>query len=211
MLFHKLLYFIVKCLIRHLYFNMNKIKAFLILLIAFTSISFTDTRADIKEVKVKESKVVWKGYKVAGSHTGIIALKAGALLLDGEVLKGGDFVVDMTSISCTDLESKRKEKLEKHLKSDAFFGVEKYPTALLTLTKVKASGENEYNVSGDLTIKGKKDAVNFVISVFGNSAKASLKIDRTKYGVTYANSSFFDGLKDKVIDDEFDIIVDLKF
>ena len=44
-----------------------------------------------------------------------------------------------------------------------------------------------------------------------NSASTSLKIDRTKYGIKYGSASFFDGIKDKAIYDEFDLNVKLKF
>ena len=49
------------------------------------------------------------------------------------------------------------------------------------------------------------------MSVYGNKATANLKVDRTKYDVKYGSSSFFDGLKDKAIYDDFDLNVDLVF
>lgn len=102
-------------------------------------------------------------------------------------------------------------KLEGHLKSDDFFGVEKFPTATLIFTDVKVKGKNSYNITGDLTIKGKTNPVTFEISIYGSKATTSLKIDRTKYGVKYGSTSFFDGLKDKAIYDEFDLVADLEF
>ena len=38
-----------------------------------------------------------------------------------------------------------------------------------------------------------------------------LQVDRTKYGIKYGSASFFDGLKDKAIYNEFDLTVSLKF
>ena len=95
------------------------------------------------------------------------------------------------------------------LKSDDFFGTATYETASLVFTSVKATGKNAYAVTGDLTIKDKTNPVEFTISIYGNKATASLKIDRTKYGVRYGSASFFDGLKDKAIYDEFDLVTDL--
>ncbi len=190
----------------------NKIKTSLIaILVAFTSFSFTGIDGDVKKVKTEKSQVLWKGYKVTGSHTGTIALKSGSLLFDNDKLKGGEFVIDMTTLISTDLEGEYKGKLEGHLKSDDFFGVAANPTATLTFKEVNASGKNAYNVTGDLTIKGKTNTVNFVISIYGNKATANLKIDRTKYDVKYGSTSFFEGLKDKAIYDEFDLNVDLEF
>ncbi len=183
----------------------------IIALVAFTTFSFTRIDGGKKEVKTDKSKVVWKGYKVTGSHEGTISIKSGALTFGEEKLTGGEFVIDMASIESTDMQGEYKGKLEGHLKADDFFGVDKYPTSSLVFTSVKASGKNAYSVTGDLTIKGQTHPVTFTISIYGNKATASLKIDRTKYGIKYGSSSFFDGLKDKAIYDEFDLVADLEF
>ena len=162
-------------------------------------------------VKTKESTVTWKGYKVTGSHWGTVTLKEGALLFDEGTLSGGEFVVDMSSLVAKDLQGDSRQKLEGHLKSDDFFGVETYPTATLVFTEVKASGKNSYEVTGDLTIKGITEPVTFDVSIYGNKATANVKLDRSKYTVRYGSGSFFDNLGDKTIYDEFDLVVDLEF
>ncbi len=190
----------------------HKIKAYILaILVTFISSSFTAVDGEVKEVKIEESQVVWKGYKVTGSHTGTVKIKSGSLLFDNDKLTGGDFVIDMTTLIATDLKGKGKDKLEGHLKSDDFFGVVSNPTATLNFKTVTASGKNAYNVTGNLSIKGKINTVSFIMSVYGNKATANLKIDRTKYDVRYGSTSFFDGLKDKAIYDEFDLVVDLEF
>ena len=183
----------------------------IIAVVAFATVSFTTIKNEKKDIKADKSKVVWKGYKVTGSHEGTIAIKSGSLTFNENKLVGGEFVIDMTSINTTDLQGESKGKLDGHLKSDDFFGVEKHPTATLVFKKVTASGKNAYNVMGDLTIKGKTNPVNFIISIYGNKATASVKVDRTKYGVQYNSTSFFEGLKDKAIYDEFDLVADLEF
>jgi len=190
----------------------NSIKNIAILVIvAFMTFSFTTAEGDKKEIKLENSKVVWKGYKVTGSHVGIITIKSGHLNFDKDILTGGSFKIDMSTITVTDLEGEYKGKLEGHLKSDDFFGVEKFPTATLHFTKVKSVGKNSYEVTGNITIKGKTETVSFNVSVYGNKANVSLKIDRTKFDVRYGSTSFFDGLKDKAIYDEFDLVADLEF
>ncbi|TYB72686.1 YceI family protein [Bizionia saleffrena] len=179
-------------------------------LVAFLSFSFT-SNTEKKVIKTEESQVVWKGYKVTGSHEGTIAIQSGELHFENAVLTGGAFEIDMTTISSTDLEGEYKGKLDGHLKSDDFFGVAKHPTAQLVFTTVTASGKNAYTVTADLTIKGQTAPVDVNFSVYGNKATATLKVDRTKYGVRYGSASFFDGLKDKTIYDEFDLVVDLVF
>ncbi|MBT8281442.1 MAG: YceI family protein [Muriicola sp.] len=169
--------------------------------------------ADIitKSVKTDESSVMWKAYKVTGSHTGLIQLTAGELTFDEDVLVGGNFTVDMTSLIATDLEGGSKAKLEGHLKSDDFFGVSNHPSSTLVFTNVKANGKNSYEVTGDLTIKGITKPITFDVSIYGNKATATAKIDRAEYNVRYGSGSFFDNLGDKTIYDEFDLVVDLEF
>ena len=183
----------------------------LIAIVAILTFSFTKVNGQQKEIKIANSKVIWKGYKVTGSHEGTINLKSGFLNFDANKLTGGEFVMDMTTIITTDLTGEYKGKLEGHLKSDDFFSVEKNPTATMIVKKVEVSGKNSYKVTGDLIIKGIKNTVTFDLSVYGNKANASLKIDRTKYDVRYGSTSFFDNLKDKAIYDEFDLVADLEF
>lgn len=181
------------------------------LIIATITFAFNTIEDGIKEVKVETSSVTWKGYKVTGSHMGNIALKQGSLEFKDGKLVGGEFTIDMTTVENTDMEGEYKTKLEGHLKSDDFFGVATYPTAKLVFNKVKSTGKNSYEVTGDLTIKNKTNPVTFDISIYGNKATANVKIDRTKFDVRYGSTSFFDDLQDKAIYDEFDLITDLEF
>ena len=180
--------------------------------IAFTMFSFSAIGQNKKEVKNESSKIVWKGYKVTGAHEGTIDIKSGHLDFNQDKLSGGEFVINMASLTSTDLKvGEGKGKLEGHLKSEDFFGVEKFPTATLIFKNVTSTGKNSYEVVGDITIKGKTESIKLDVSVYGNKANASLKIDRTKFDVKYGSASFFDGLKDKAIYDDFDLIVDLEF
>ncbi|MBC9796513.1 YceI family protein [Sinomicrobium weinanense] len=186
-------------------------KAVLALVVAFSATAFTSVEKEEKEVDVKTSKVTWKGYKVTGSHEGTVNLQKGTLTFEGDKLAGGEFVVDMASLTSTDLEGEYQGKLNGHLKSDDFFGVEAHPTSKLVFTEVKSTGKNAYEVTGDLTIKGKTHPVTFELSVYGNKATGAVKVDRTKYDIKYKSGNFFENLGDNIIYDEFDLVVDLNF
>lgn len=181
----------------------------LVTVFGVTATASTPFEKQKKEVNVSESTVTWKGYKVTGSHEGTIDLKSGYLEMDGNKLVGGEFVVDMTSLSNTDLDGDSKGKLEGHLKSDDFFGVAIHPTAKLVFTSVKPMNKNSYTVTGNLTIKETTKPITFVVSVYENKATATMKVDRAEYDVRYGSGSFFDNLGDKTIYDEFDLVVDL--
>lgn len=179
-------------------------------IIAFASFAFT-TALKTKKIKTDASTINWKAYKITGSsHEGTVSLKEGELIFDGKALTGGSFVVDMTSIKNTDMSGDMAGKLEGHLKSDDFFGVEEHPTAKFVIKNIKGKG-NTYKVIGDLTIKGKTNSISFVMNLNDNTLTATLKVDRTKYDIKYGSASFFDDLKDRAINDEFDLNISLKY
>ena len=69
---------------------MKKILATLALAATVVLQSFApQNNSDEKEVSITKSSVTWKGYKVTGSHTGIIALKSGSLSFEDSKLVGG--------------------------------------------------------------------------------------------------------------------------
>lgn len=66
---------------------------------------------------VVESSIEWRGFKPTGAHNGTINLDNGIFKTDDGKLQSGTFLIDMTSITVTDLESgDGKESLESHLK-----------------------------------------------------------------------------------------------
>ena len=86
----------------------------IVALIAFSFTTIEDTR---KVIKVENSDVSWKAYKVTGSHEGTIALKSGFLTFNEETLTGGEFVIDMTSLTATEMFDKDPTRLvEKAVK-----------------------------------------------------------------------------------------------
>ncbi|QYA25549.1 YceI family protein [Gramella sp. MT6] len=176
--------------------------------IVLTTVAFTNTK---KEVNVEASTVEWTGEKVTGSHNGTIKLESGHLMLEDEKIVGGEFVMDMSTITVTDLTGENKGKLEGHLKSEDFFGVEKHPTAKLIITSAASKGNGKYGIVGDLTIKNETHPITFDLVMNGDSATTNLTIDRSKYNVRYGSGSFFDNLGDKTIYDNFELDVNLKF
>jgi polyisoprenoid-binding protein YceI len=164
-----------------------------------------------------KSEVHWKAAKVGGEHSGTVKLANGTLQVEGNKLVGGTFVMDMTTIVDTDITvAAMNEKLTNHLKSDDFFSVEKNPTSTFTITKAEPvakakAGEPNYNITGDLTIKGTTHPITFpaTVKIAGNQAEASARFDvnRIKYDIKY-RSGLIGTAADKIIYDDFTI--DLK-
>lgn len=165
--------------------------------------------AQKSEIKTDKSVVKWTGKKIGGSHDGEIKVKSGYLEFKNGDIIGGEVVMDMNSITNTDLKDEGyNQKLIGHLKSDDFFGVEKHPTSTFKITKASKFKDGKAKITGVLTIKGKSETVSVDVTKNGNTYTSQLKVDRSKYDVRYGSKSFFNDLGDKAIDDIF--ILDIK-
>lgn len=146
-------------------------------------------------VDTAASKLVWTGTKVTGKHTGTVNIKSGSVQVDNGSVTGGNFVLDMNSISSTDLEGEYKEKLDGHLKADDFFGVATHPEATFAITEVKpGAAAGDLVVSGNLTIKGISKNITFDAKVVDSTdtnvkATANFNIARADWGVNYEGKS----------------------
>ena len=56
-----------------------------LVIVSFIAFSFATKESDRKYIKVSESKVAWKGYKVTGAHEGVLSIKSGQLSFDKEI------------------------------------------------------------------------------------------------------------------------------
>ena len=191
--------------------NMN-FKTLFIAIFAFSAFSFTNpTHITTVSVDAEASTIAWKGYKVTGEHAGTVKVKEGKLNFDHGTLVGGSFSIDMNSMVCTDLQGEYGQKLVGHLASDDFFGVANFPTANFEITKAIAYADGDYKVVGNLTIKETTQEISFRANVAKDgTATAKIVVDRSKFNIKYGSGSFFDGLGDKTIYDEFDLDVTLK-
>jgi polyisoprenoid-binding protein YceI len=159
---------------------------------------------------VEKSELKWTGKKVAGEHYGKVKLKEGSIEVKNNEIGKGKFVIDMASITVDDIPAgETNGKLVGHLKSDDFFGVEKYSDAVLDIVGSKPFKNGKAVVSGRLTIKGKTHPVSFEATQNGKNYTAVVSVDRTLYDIKYGSGKFFQGLGDNMIRDEFTLEVKL--
>lgn len=169
-------------------------------------------------VDTASSSIEWKGGKVVGgSHNGTIALSSGEVSVKDGVVEAGTFVIDMNSITVTDLTAETgKENLEGHLKgateenADHFFNVAQFPEGKFEITSIA-----EGNIEGNLTLKGITKNVKFpaTVTVGENDvtiASEAFNIDRTQWGVNFNSESVTDLAKDKVISNNIEIKLTVK-
>ena len=172
-------------------------------------------------VDPQASVLSWAAEKKIGGDSrneGTLSVKEGSLEINNGELVGGSFTIDMTSIAVTSVhegkDDDQADALIGHLVSDDFFGVETYPEAKLVITSLTKSGNGEYVVTADLTIKGVTEQVVFPAMLGMDSdghlkATASIEVDRTLYDVRFGSDKFFDNLGDNIINDEFTLDVEL--
>ena len=179
--------------------------AFLVVLL--TGLSVMLKAADY-EIDKTASKVKWEAKKVTGKHNGTISFSNGSISANKGKITGGSFVIDMKTIVDLDLTNEGfNKKLVGHLSSDDFFSVEKFPEAKMEIKKVSPVSGEEYHFVADLTIKGITNPVEFNAKVQQSgdklNAQGVITVNRTLYGIKYGSGSFFQGLGDKVIYDDF--------
>ena len=100
-----------------------------------------------------------------------------------------DFTVDLASIDT------RNTDRDNHLRSADFFDVEKNPTLTFKATNIKKTNDNEYAVTGVVTLNGVTKEETFDMTFEGQgkdpwgTEKAGFsgkgKVKRSDYGLTY--------------------------
>ena len=109
----------------------------------------------------------------------------------GKNLEGAAISVDIDAASI----NTRNEGRDGHVKSADFFDVENFPKITFTSTSVTAKGDDELEVTGELTIKDvtKTVTIDFefegeVVDSFGATRagfEGELEINRTDFGLTW--------------------------
>jgi polyisoprenoid-binding protein YceI len=85
--------------------------------------------------------------------------------------------VDAASINTHD------EKRDGHLKSPDFFDVEKYPNITFKSTKVEATGDHEYRVTGNMTMHGVTKVETFTAEYSGIVPKDLFGMQRAGFNI----------------------------
>lgn len=171
-----------------------------------------------KSFKVDQARISWEGKALTKSHKGTLSVSDGSISVEAGKVTGGNFTIDMTSMTNTDLPEDQRPKLVGHLASPDFFDVGKHPSAKFEITKVTGyTGTEGVNslVYGNLTMKEVTKQVNFKanIDVSDNGVSVttpSFTIDRTEWGVQYGSTKFFPDVKDKAINDNIGLIIKLR-
>jgi len=123
-----------------------------------------------------DSTFEFEGYAPGKSHIGTFEDIEGYMLYkDGELI-GYEGTIQAASVSTS------IGKLTKHLKTDDFFDVEKYPEIKTVSTKIdKEKGE----ITGELTFHGVTNVVTFPATITDNSVTTDFLLDTTPFNMKY--------------------------
>ena len=163
-------------------------------------------------VDASQSVVHWSGRNMNSIHTGTLKIKEGSIGFAGNESMTGQIVLDMDSISNTDLADPAwNQMLVAHLKSEDFFDVAQYPVARIAITRCErlaepGSGVPNFRLTADLSIKGVTRETAFPASVVVEEdgtlkAHAHFDFDRTLWNVKYGSAKFFKQLGMHLVDD----------
>jgi len=100
-----------------------------------------------------------------------------------------EFKIQATSIDTSN------ENRDKHLRSEDFFFVEKFPEITFKSTKVEKVSDSEYKVTGDFTMRGVTKVVTLPVVLTGEMKtkegksivgfSVATKLDRKEYGINW--------------------------
>lgn len=160
----------------------------------------------------EKSMIAWVGRAIGKEHHGVVQIKEGNFTVLDNAIVGANVVIDMRTISDMDLSGEMQEKLVTHLKSDDFFGVEKYPEAYLVITQITNSGDAVV-AQADVTIKGTSLPVTIQGDIDMSDAQAvfrgDLVIDRTLWGIEFGSEKFVKAAGATIIDDNIALKINL--
>jgi polyisoprenoid-binding protein YceI len=155
-------------------------------------------------VQPAASRLTWTGYAELGSWapSGTVQLRRGSFEYDGTTLRNGVFEIDLRTIA------HENSQLQEHLRGKDFFDVKRFPNAEFRVREAQ-SGQ----ATGELTVKSQTHPISFPVTLerTGNQLRirGTATVDRTLFGVRYNSASFFSGLGDQAIRNDFQLAFDL--
>ena len=157
----------------------------------------------------------WTGRNLFNQHHGRITFQSGKLEIQDGHLASGDVILDMTRITCTDIQDGSvAAMLIGHLATDDFFSVQEFPTAEFRMESCEAIAESapgDFNllVKGRLMLRGKSQAIEFNAQIAYLDGKLGLQgqfdVDRTRFGSVYGSGKIFEKLGQHVVNDKISV------
>lgn len=163
-------------------------------------------------IDTKLSIVEWSGRNINNRHHGRIAVSEGSIVMEKGRPQSGRIVLDMNTLSDLDLQDELwRNMLLKHLKSEDFFDVERFPAVTFelsgaTVIGTATPGTPNMEIAGVLTIKDTTRSICFPAIVAPQEdgtvkAHAALDLDRTLWNVCYGSGKLYERLGMHLVND----------
>jgi polyisoprenoid-binding protein YceI len=173
------------------------------LLAGVTLLSVAQVRAAERyTVSPQRSQFRFKGYSLLNTALGTFHSFSGEIVANAQNLGASQvhFAIDAASLDTNN------EKRDKHLRSEDFLFVEKYPKISFVSTAITPKGTG-YAVEGDLQIRGVTRRLTIPVTVEQRQdemvVQGSVSFSRRDFGVNY--NAFFNPVQD-VVDVTFTIV-----
>jgi polyisoprenoid-binding protein YceI len=166
-----------------------------------------DPAHSVAEFKVRHMMIS----NVKGKFSGL----SGVLKLDETDYSHSSVTVSIPAASVSTVD----DKLNAHLKEADFFHVEKFPSLTFKSTNIRSTGDHDYAVTGDLTIRGVTKSVTLTVTdvsepstdPWGNvriGLSGSTEINRKEFGIVWNAALDSGGV---LVGDEVTITLDVQF
>lgn len=173
----------------------------------------------VHRLDLERSRIGWSGRNLLTTHYGTIKLRDGEVEIRCGRPVQGTFAIAMDSIEVADIrDDGLRAMLVRHLESDDFFDVARFPAAEFRIERIAplpeaVQGTPNCEVAGLLTLRGNCEEVAFP-AIIGPTADGRLAadahfdIDRTRWGVLYGSGKFYQKLGMHLV--HGDISIELK-
>jgi polyisoprenoid-binding protein YceI len=166
----------------------------------------------VYRVDAERSAVEWIGRNINNRHYGRIAISGGEVVMASGRPVSGSFVIDMNTITNLDLQDEGwRGMLHRHLKSEDFFDVKRYPTAIFEVRGAAPiegtmPGAPNMEIAGSLTIRETTRSICFPAIIAPQDdgsikAQAALDLDRTLWNVCYGSGKLYERLGMHLVND----------
>lgn len=145
------------------------------------------------KIDADHSDVMFKvKHLMISTATGVFKKYDATLQIDEEDFTNAKvtFEADIDSVDT------KNEQRDTHLKSDDFFNAEQFPKMTFQSTKIEKTGDDEYRVTGDLTIRDITKPVELKVEYNGSTKdpwgqermgfEVTGKINRKEYGLKWS-------------------------
>jgi polyisoprenoid-binding protein YceI len=169
--------------------------------------------AETYQVDASHANVTFEVRHFMSRVSGVFNTFEGTIVIDRERPEASsvEFTIQTESIDTNN------DKRDEHLRSPDFFDVASHPTITFKSTSMKKAGDDSYEVTGDLTMRGVTKSITLPVQVLGEMKdprgnqrigfETSTTIDRKQHGVSWNQTLDQGGL---LLGDDVEVSVTLE-